>query len=284
ALALQGLGESLGVTYRFDSQVSGIDMTAGRACGITLAGGETLAASHVVFNGDVSALAGGLLGKPAQGAARGVAAKRRSLSAVTWCIEGRAQGFELDYHNVFFAGDYPREFKSIFEDRRVTDTPTVYLCAQDRIPGSDRHAGPGDAAERMLLLINAPADGDHINLSAKHTDALRERTLGLLADCGLTLNFDESACVMTRPEDFNALFPASGGALYGRASHGMFASFARPGARSRVPGLYLAGDSAHPGPGVPMAAMSGRLAARALLADMGSGPPYGVRSNPDLTP
>ena len=61
----------------------------------------------------------------------------------------------------------------------------------------------------------------------------------------------------------------SGGALYGRAQHGMQASFRRPGARSRVPNLYLAGGSAHPGAGVPMAAMSGRLAAAALLEDRG---------------
>jgi len=41
----------------------------------------------------------------------------------------------------------------------------------------------------------------------------------------------------------------------------------RSGARGKIPGLYLAGGSVHPGPGVPMAAMSGRLAAARLLED-----------------
>ena len=68
---------------------------------------------------------------------------------------------------------------------------------------------------------------------------------------------------MTTPADFNRLFPATGGALYGRSSHGWTASFQRPGARTRIPGLYLAGGSTHPGPGVPMAALSGRSAAAA---------------------
>ena len=40
-------------------------------------------------------------------------------------------------------------------------------------------------------------------------------------------------------------------------------------ARSKIRGLYLAGGSVHPGPGVPMAAMSGRLAAATLMADLG---------------
>ncbi|MFY7986840.1 MAG: CrtD protein, partial [Burkholderiaceae bacterium] len=64
-----------------------------------------------------------------------------------------------------------------------------------------------------------------------------------------------------------AHFPGSGGALYGPAANGWMATFAREQARSPMKGLYLAGGSVHPGPGVPMAAMSGVLAAEALTAD-----------------
>ena len=74
--------------------------------------------------------------------------------------------------------------------------------------------------------------------------------------------------MLTTPADFARLFPGTGGALYGRATHGWRASFQRPGARTRIPGLYLAGGSTHPGPGVPMAALSGRLAAASVLADL----------------
>ena len=69
---------------------------------------------------------------------------------------------------------------------------------------------------------------------------------------------------------FARRFPGTGGALYGRATHGWRASFARPGSRTRIPGLYLAGGSTHPGPGVPMAALSGRLAATCVLEDLAS--------------
>jgi 1-hydroxycarotenoid 3,4-desaturase len=70
---------------------------------------------------------------------------------------------------------------------------------------------------------------------------------------------------LTTPHGFNQLFAGTGGALYGRATHGWMSAFQRPSSQTRLPGLYLAGGSAHPGPGVPMAAMSGRLAAATLM-------------------
>ena len=87
-----------------------------------------------------------------------------------------------------------------------------------------------------------------------------------LARCGLTLTLESET--LTAPPDFARLFPATGGAIYGRANHGMWAPFRRPGSRTRLPGLYLAGGGSHPGAGVPMAALSGRLAAQSVRVDL----------------
>ncbi len=256
--ALCALGTSLGARYRFGAEVREILVEKGRAAGVVLATGERIAADSVVFNGDAAALSRGLLGGAVTGAVPVADARRRSLSAVTWCMRARAHGFPLLHHNVFFAEDYAAEFSAVFRDRGITQWPTVYVCAQDRGAAERQAAG---AVERFLVLINAPADGDTREFNAVD---YAPRVFGLLRDCGLDLE-PAGEGVATTPDGFEKLFPASGGALYGRANHGAMASFRRPGAKSRIPGLYLAGGSVHPGAGIPMAAMSGRLAAARLL-------------------
>ena len=70
------------------------------------------------------------------------------------------------------------------------------------------------------------------------------------------------------PQDIHDRYKVLDGAIYGLASHGRVMGAFKPGNRSRqVRGLYLAGGSAHPGPGMPMALMSGWIAADSLDAD-----------------
>ncbi|NKE44588.1 phytoene desaturase [Roseomonas frigidaquae] len=265
AEAIRDLAESQGATFRFNAEAREILVRGGRAAGVRLAGGEVLDADAVVFNGDVAALGQGLLGAAARGAARDTPREARSLSAVTWCMNAVTHGFPLSHHNVFFAEDYAAEFAAIFRARRITEAPTVYICAQDR--GEEGgHAGvPYGTAERLLLLVNAPPDGDLADLSPDALEQLQHRSLALLQRCGLTIETSPANTTCTTPAGFHGLFPGTGGALYGRASHGATGTFARPGAASRLPGLFLAGGSVHPGPGIPMAAMSGRLAAARVL-------------------
>jgi len=124
-----------------------------------------------------------------------------------------------------------------------------------------------ETPERLLCLVNAPAIGDTQPISEQAIADCGDRAFALLERCGLQVDRAPSNTVITSPNDFERLFPATGGALYGRASHGWMSAFARPDADSALPGLYLAGGSAHPGPGVPMAALSGRLAAARLMQD-----------------
>jgi 1-hydroxycarotenoid 3,4-desaturase len=256
--AVQKVAEGCGARFRFGVEVERILVEDGRACGVVTRDGERLAADAVVFNGDAGALSEGLLGSAARPAAR--VAGPRSLSAFTLAGVAQTRGFPLVRHNVFFGGDYAQEFDAIFSQGRLPAEPTTYVCA------GDREDGPQDGgAERLFCLINAPAGAA---LSSEDFRSCEAAAFKLMRACGLDLSFLEVR--RTTPADFGRRFPATGGALYGRAGHGWRSSFTRPAARSRIKGLYLAGGSVHPGPGVPMAALSGRQAALALTADLAS--------------
>ena len=269
AQRLADLAVARGVHLRYASVAQRIETHQGRVSGVLLASGERLHADAVVFNGDSNALALGLLGEPVTGAARApLRTAERSLSALVWAIHARTEGFPLARHNVFFDDDYASEFDDVFKKRRLPRQGTVYVCAQDRV--HDGHAAP-PGRERLLALVNAPADVDASSFDATEVDPCEHRSLALLQHCGLRLDLTSRTQVLRRtPADFARLYPGSGGALYGQASHGWMAQFKRPGAATALPGLFLAGGSAHPGPGVPMAAMSGRLAAATLLAHLDS--------------
>ncbi|MDZ7589698.1 MAG: phytoene desaturase family protein [Rubrivivax sp.] len=264
--ALAQLARERGATLHFGQTCRRIVVRGGRACGVELADGREVLADSVVFNGDASALAQGLLGDEVAHAARPVPLAKRSLSALTWAMHTPTEGLPLVRHNVFFGDDYRSEFDDVFRHRRLPRDGTVYVCAQDRTDDATLPAGP----ERLLCLVNAPADGDRRSFDALETDPCLSRSLALLQRCGLQIDPKPEQVVTTTPAQFHQLFPATGGALYGAANHGWMSLFKRPGSVSALPGLYLAGGSVHPGPGVPMAAMSGRLAAETLMAHLDS--------------
>ena len=255
ARALETLASDHGATFRYASPVAEIVVGRGGAKAVVLASGERIDAAAVVVNADPQALAAGLFGPAVQRAVPALPARARSLSALTLTMAADTAGFALDHHNVFFSDDYAAEFADLAAGRLPGD-PSVYVCASDRAGGDTGHG-----AERLHMIVNAPATGNALTVG--EIERCTAATFAQLARAGLTVTPIES--VRTTPADFAALFPATGGALYGRASHGWRASFQRPGATTRIPGLFLAGGTTHPGAGVPMAALSGRLAADAVM-------------------
>jgi 1-hydroxycarotenoid 3,4-desaturase len=237
------LAVSRGARFVFGARVKDVLVSGGRVCGVETAE-ETFVADAVVANADLAGIDAGFLGAAARKAVSGMMkGAKRSLSAVTWAMTGVAEGFPLAHHNVFFAQDYKAEFESL-RAGKVPERPTVYVCAP---------AGKGE----FFCLVNAPANGEAVD------EAVTENMLLQLERCGLRLR--PESVVRSDPAAWERRFAGTGGALYGRALAGWKDSFARPGAKTKLPGFYLAGGGVHPGPGLPMAATSGRIAAQCVL-------------------
>jgi 1-hydroxycarotenoid 3,4-desaturase len=259
AQELAVVAEGMGVALHCKAPVAELLVEGGRAAGLRLADGAQVQADAVVVNADVAALGAGLFGAHAARAVDAVAPRQRSFSAVTWAIRGRLTGRPALHTNIVF----PKpggEYADLGFRARLPAASTLHLTAQDR---GDEPVAPG-GMERILVTMSAPARGDGPPLDVA---ALTQSRLAQLAAAGFEVEATPGDIHTTTPAGFEALFPGTGGALYGPALHGWNAAFERPRAATRLPGLFLAGGGTHPGAGLGMAALSGRFAAEAVLEE-----------------
>ncbi|MFN2307905.1 MAG: 1-hydroxycarotenoid 3,4-desaturase CrtD [Paracoccaceae bacterium] len=250
--AIADLARARGATFHYNTPVTALQRDT-HGWTVKTANGPHHA-SGVIFNGDPRALNDGRLGPQVTKAVPDSATTPRSLSAVVLSFAATAQGTDLSHHNVFFSDTPNAEFTPI-RAGRLPDDFSLYLCAQDAHKG-----GLG----RFEVILNAPPG---LTLTPEDKHRCLTQILTRFARFRLTFHPAPTVADMTTPQDWDTLFPASLGALYGRSPDGMMAAFKRPTARTKLKGLYLAGSGAHPGAGVPMAALSGRHAAAAIMQD-----------------
>jgi 1-hydroxycarotenoid 3,4-desaturase len=265
--ALAAAARSAGVRVHLDTPVRGVHVQRGRVTGLTLAtggGAEEITADAVVCNADVAHLTGDLLP-----AATRTSLPRHpvpSMSGWTGVVRARRRpAADRPAHAVLFPSRYAAEFEDIFDAGRAPAEPTVYLCAQEKA-----HARSGWAEhEPLFVMANAPPLPEGPAPSEAGPHPLRDVVLRRLREAGL-IDPDDALVWERSPVGLARQFPGTRGAIYGAASNDPFAAFRRPPNRAGRPvGLYLASGSAHPGGGVPLCGLSGRAAARALLADLG---------------
>ncbi|PRY76155.1 1-hydroxycarotenoid 3,4-desaturase [Marivita geojedonensis] len=249
-----------GGTLRLGAEVQKINVEQEEVSGVTLTSGERLYADHVVFNGDPRALALGLLG-PATANIASITTKRaRSHSANVWSFCATPSKIDLVHHNVFFCDPGKNEFAEI-ERGFIPSDPTLYVCAEDRGQNADV-----PETERFEIIMNTPPLTQRA-AQPEDYEICHTRTFPTLRRFGLSFSPEPGRDALTTAKSFDALFPGSAGSLYGQTPHGMTAGLERPTARTQIKGLYLAGGGAHPGAGVPMAALSGGHAAEAIVTD-----------------
>ena len=83
-----------------------------------------------------------------------------------------------------------------------------------------------------------------------------------LAKIGIDISDNIKFEKIITPQDFYNQYRSNRGSIYGISSNDRMTAFRRPANRSReIKGLYFAGGSTHPGGGVPLAMLSGKMCA-----------------------
>ncbi len=254
--AMERLAREEGVEFHYGRRVDRILLDGRRVRGLATDVGEQEAGA-VVSNVDVLPTYRRLLGDTSSRDSRRYGRREPSSSAMVfyWGVGGSFD--RLDVHNILFSPDYREEFRDIFHRRRVPRDPTVYIHAMSKhVPGDAPHG-----KEAWFTMVNAPSD------SGQDWEAEVERTRRVVREhiestLGIELEpLIEVEDVLTPPL-IEERTGSRGGALYGISSNTRMAAFARQRNRSkRYRGLFFAGGGAHPGGGMPLTVLSGKIAA-----------------------
>ena len=245
----------LGVIFQFSTQVSKVEKIGERY----IVNGDT-ESDILICNMDVASAAKGPL-------KNFVSSKRKkyepSSSALIfyWGIDREFK--ELDLHNIFFSSDYMKEFENIFHNRKIDNDPTVYIHISSKCKVDDAPVG----CENWFVMVNAPyvAGQDWEKM-------INEARENILIKVSKRLGTDISRHIRLEhkltPELIQSKTGSYKGALYGSSSNDRMAAFLRqPNFSSGHKGLYFCGGSVHPGGGIPLCLLSGKITTDIIAHD-----------------
>lgn len=246
------LAEKVGVEFKFRTLAEKIIVKNGRATGIGF-NSQIEDFDLVVSDSDCRFVAEKMLeNHPLK---HRLAKAELSSSALIFYWGIRQTFDELDVHNIIFSKDYQSEFNKLWNEKTITDDPTVYIFVSSKISKSD---APKDS-ENWFVMINTPPHNTNLT-----DELIYEARKNIIKKINQTLQVDVEQLIeceqFVTPYLIEKNTLSKNGALYGNSSNSMFAAFLRhPNRLSGIKNLYFTGGSVHPGGGIPLCLASAEI-------------------------
>jgi phytoene desaturase len=260
---LAGLISGQGGTLRYNVEVDQILVVGGRATGVRLASGDTIAADIVVSNADSAWTYRKLL--PNQARRRWTDRKldraRYSMSLFLWYFGTDRRYEDVAHHTIMLGPRYRELLADIFKRKVLADDFSLYL---HRPTATDPSLAPAgcDAFYVLSPVPNLAGETDWLTAAEPYRQAIA-------AQLSATLLPDLDKHVVTSrlmtPLDFRDRLCAWQGAAFGLEPVLLQSAWFRPHNRSEdIAGLYLVGAGTHPGAGVPGVLSSAKVLDRVV--------------------
>ena len=253
--ALKQLAEKKGVNFYFNSMVEKIEVKNNSVKGIVLEG-KSYSYDVVLSNTDVLTAYRILIDVNSKKVIDKLSKHDLSTSALVfyWGIKGRHDNLEI--HNILFSLDYKNEFDDLFTNKVIHDDPTVYIYISSKYKPSD---APKDC-ENWFVMINTPP-----NINQNWDEEVKRFRNIIIKKIKRVLSIDVEGNIIGEkiltPVDLEKRTGSYRGSIYGISSNDRFAAFLRhPNFSKDISGLYFCGGSVHPGGGIPLVILSGKIA------------------------
>lgn len=169
---------------------------------------------------------------------------------------------QLDVHNILFSADYEAEFNALFNTNKPYHDPTIYI----NITSKECKADAPTDSENWFVMVNVPhnASQQPIMYAKELKQYVVQKINRVLKTDILPLIEEED---ILDPYGIEMQTSSFGGSLYGNSSNNKFSAFLRhANYSSEIKGLYFAGGSVHPGGGIPLCLLSGKIVSE-LISD-----------------
>ncbi len=260
AKSLYMLAKDLGVKFHFKTKVNQIIIKDQKAKAVLTDKG-VFDADVVISNMDIVPTYQKML--PNHKAPQKILKQQRSSSALIFYWGIRKNFHQLDLHNVFFSKDYEFEFECVFNKKQVSKDPTVYINITSKNEPSDAPEG----CENWFVMINVPS-----NQGQNWNEIIKESRKNILQKLSRLLSEDIESLIQNEevldPRKIEENTYSFQGSLYGSSSNNKFAAFLRhPNFSRKIKNLYFCGGSVHPGGGIPLCLLSGKIVSELIQKD-----------------
>ena len=267
-MSLFQLAKDIGVDFKFNTKVNKITTEHKKVVGIEIENmtnsselSISVSADIIVSNSDIVPTYRHLLKN--HKAPEKILRQPRSSSALIFYWGITKQFPQLDLHNIFFSEDYKTEFDYIFTKKEVFKDPTVYINISSKEETNDAPIG----CENWFTMVNVPC-----NTGQDWDDIIAQTRQYILDKLSRILGNDISKLIefetILDPRSIESNTQSYQGALYGASSNNKYAAFLRhPNFKSSIANLYFCGGSVHPGGGIPLCLLSGKIVADLIEND-----------------
>ena len=262
AVGLNKLAEEMGIKIHLNADVQEITKEGKTVTGLALADGTHHPADTVVSNMEVIPTYKHLLGESERFVSK-LSKFEPACSGIVVHLGLRKEFPQLAHHNFFFSQNQHKHFKTVFEDYRLPDDPTLYVVAPTRTDKSKAPAG----MDNVKILPHIPYLRDDREVTHEDYVALKDRVIDKMERLGCpglrdAIVFED----MLTPVDIERMYRSNGGSIYGVASDWKKNfGFKAPKTSSKYRNLYFCGGSTNPGGGMPMVVLSGQKVADRIM-------------------
>ncbi len=257
------LAKSLGVNFHFNIAVEKINVVNNKAVSIT-ANGNLFKCDGVIAGADYHHIENNLLNAEERNYTEKYWSKKIfAPSCLVYYLGLNRKINSINHHTLFFDESLKQHSKEIYKTPQPPTKPLFYMCCPSK---TDKTIAPEGYENIFLLMPIAPGLEDTKQFREKYFDVMIKRfEQNFNEQIRKHIIYKKSYCINDYITDYNSYK----GNAYGLANTLMQTAIMKPKIKNKkISNLIYAGQLTVPGPGVPPAIISGKIAATLINKEL----------------